>query len=158
ASCDPDKIMTPEQWKEVGPIFNAAAALRPEERSSFLDHACGQNEVLRHEVESLLSLEWETGGFLSSPALTHAATMFGKAEPRLSAGKRLGNYEVLEFVESGGMGEVYKARNVTLGNVVALKFLPTALAEDANRLRRLKQEARAASSLNHPNIITIHDF
>jgi serine/threonine protein kinase len=56
------------------------------------------------------------------------------------------------------MGEIYKARNVTLGNSVALKFLPSALSEDANRLRRLKQEARAASALNHPNIVTVHDF
>src|SRR5262245_57890599 len=116
--------MTPEQWKEVGPIFNAAVALRLEERSSFLDHACGQNEALRHEVESLLSLEGEAGSFLNSHAMEDAARMLVNAEPRFSAGKRLGTYEVLEFVESGGMGEVYKARNVSLGNVVALKFLP----------------------------------
>jgi eukaryotic-like serine/threonine-protein kinase len=151
-------MMTPEQWERVGKIVDAVAAMQPEERSSFLDQACKEDESLRREVESLLKLEMKAGDFLRSPAMEDAARLLAKEEPRFSAGKRLGNYEVVEFIDSGGMGEIYKARHVALKNVVVLKFLPAAVAQDADRLRRFKQEARAASALNHPNIVTVHDF
>jgi len=153
--------MTPEQeqWEKVGRIVNAAACLPPDEWPSLLDQECRQDEALRSMVEFYLSLDGKDDkGFLSAPAIEHAAKLFTRGEPRFPAGKRLGNYEVLEFVAAAGMGEIYKARNVTLGSLVALKFLPHALAQDANGLRRLKQEARAASALNHPNIVTVHDF
>jgi serine/threonine protein kinase len=75
----------------------------------------------------------------------------------LSAGSRLGPYEVLSPLGAGGMGEVYRARDTRLGREVAIKVLPTALAADAERLKRFEREARSASSLNHPNIVTIHE-
>jgi eukaryotic-like serine/threonine-protein kinase len=76
----------------------------------------------------------------------------------LSSGTKLGPYEILAPLGAGGMGEVYRARDTRLGREVAVKVLPASLAGDADRLRRFEQEARAASQLNHPNIVTVHDF
>src|ERR1700681_275364 len=76
----------------------------------------------------------------------------------LRAGSRLGPYEVLAPLGAGGMGELYRARDTRLGREVAIKVLPAALASDPERLRRFEREARSASSLNHPNIVTIYDI
>src|SRR6266481_1314190 len=75
----------------------------------------------------------------------------------LSPGSRLGPYEILDAIGAGGMGEVYRARDPRLGREVAIKVLPASFSQDSDRLRRFEQEARAASALNHPNILTIHD-
>ena len=76
----------------------------------------------------------------------------------LSAGTRLGPYEILAPIGAGGMGEVYRARDPRLGREVAIKVLPAAFSQDADRLKRFEQEARSASALNHPNIVTIHEI
>jgi serine/threonine protein kinase len=75
----------------------------------------------------------------------------------LNAGTRLGVYEVIALLGSGGMGEVYRARDLRLGRDVAIKVLPVGLSADAERLSRFEQEARAAAALNHPNILAVHD-
>src|SRR5580765_3743847 len=75
----------------------------------------------------------------------------------LPAGSRLGPYEILSPLGAGGMGEVLRARDPRLGREVAIKVLPVELSADADRLRRFEKEARSASSLNHPNIVTIHE-
>jgi serine/threonine protein kinase len=76
----------------------------------------------------------------------------------LAPGARLGAYEVLAPLGAGGMGEVYRARDDRLRRDVAVKVLPESVAQDPDRLRRFEQEAFAASALNHPNILTIHDI
>ena len=76
----------------------------------------------------------------------------------LTPGTRLGHYEVLAPLGAGGMGEVYRAHDTRLDRAVAVKVLPASFANDADRLKRFEQEARATSALNHPNILTVHDF
>ncbi|MDQ6800955.1 MAG: serine/threonine protein kinase, partial [Acidobacteriota bacterium] len=77
---------------------------------------------------------------------------------RLQSGSRLGPYEISAPIGAGGMGEVYRARDTRLGREVAIKVLPHELSRDSQRLARFEREARSSSALNHPNIITIHDF
>src|SRR5207247_10946963 len=76
----------------------------------------------------------------------------------LSSGVRLGPYEILAPLGAGGMGEVYRAKDPRLGREVAIKILPATFSQDADRLRRFEQEARAAGMLNHPNVLVIYDI
>jgi serine/threonine protein kinase len=75
----------------------------------------------------------------------------------LPAATKLGPYEIVGLIGAGGMGEVYHARDPRLGRDVAINVLPTSFSDDADRLRRFEQEARAAAALNHPNILAVHD-
>ncbi|HEY6333159.1 MAG TPA: serine/threonine-protein kinase, partial [Blastocatellia bacterium] len=136
-------------------LFNAALDLAPGARSGFLSGACGQNSALQQEVESLIAAyERETALFGScshdflSPIL----------DTESLAGRTLGNYEILSLIGKGGMGDVYLAEDSRLGRKVAIKILPLVFMTDWYRVHRFEQEAKAASALNHPNIITIHDI
>src|ERR1051326_5396399 len=138
--------MTPEEWQEVRDVLAEALELKPEERPAFLDGSCSGNGGLRREVERLLSLSGEgQSNFLESTAY-HVA---------LKPGTILGEYEVLALIGSGGMGEVYRARDARLRRDVAIKVLPAAVSFDPERLRRFEQEAQAAAALNHPNILAV---
>lgn len=75
----------------------------------------------------------------------------------VAAGSRLGRYEIRSQLGSGGMGEVYRARDEKLNRDVAVKVLPASLSRDAERLRRFEQEAQAAGALNHPNVLAVYD-
>src|ERR1700704_1969707 len=76
---------------------------------------------------------------------------------KMSAGDKIGPYEILGWIGAGGMGEVYRARDPRLGREVAIKVLPETFAADRSRLHRFEQEARAAGQLNHPNIVAVYD-
>ena len=150
--------MTPERWQQVKEIFNSAITHRPEERSSFIMEACSGDEYLRSEVESLIASHEESGSFIDSPAFEAAASLLANERNELKIGQTIGTYEVVSFISRGGMGEVYLAEDKRLGRKVALKLLPASFTTDDDRLRRFEQEARAASALNHPNIITIYEI
>ena len=150
--------MTPERWQQVKEIFDSAIKYLPEHRRVFLSQACRGDEELRSEVESLITSHEKEGSFIDEPAYYAAAELIANERSELPAGDTIGNYEVLSFISRGGMGEVYLAQDKRLSRKVALKLLPGAFTKDDDRLRRFEQEARAASALNHPNIITIYEI
>ena len=150
--------MTPERWQQVKEIFNSAIMCRPEERGLFISRACSGDDELRSEVESLIASHEQSGDFIDQPAFEVAASLLVNEKAELTPGQTVGSYEVISFISRGGMGEVYLAEDKRLGRKVALKLLPASFTTDEDRLRRFEQEARAASALNHPNIITIYEI
>jgi len=140
----------PERWAQVRKILDAALELSPEARAAYVAKVCGADSELHQEVKSFLAAHDRAGSrFLEEPTLLPVT---------LNPGTKLGTYEIIEMVGAGGMGEVYRARDTTLGREVAIKVLPSIFSRDADRLRRFEQEARAAAGLNHPNILSIHQF
>jgi predicted ATPase/serine/threonine protein kinase len=149
--------MTPEQYQRVGQLFHAALELGPDSRIAFLTGACGGDEVLQREVESLLAAHDNAGEFIATPAVDVRAHPAIHDEAKPLSG-RIGAYEVLSLIGRGGMGEVYLAQDTRLARRVAVKLLRSGLTSHPDAGRRFEQEARAASSLNHPNIVTIYEI
>jgi Tol biopolymer transport system component len=146
-----------ERRQEVERLYEAALERDAAEREAFLDRECRGDEELRREVASLLGYASRADGFIETPALGVAARAAGPAGPRLEPGAHVGPYEVLAPLGAGGMGEVYVARDTRLGRKVALKVLPEDFARDPERVRRFEREARTAGSLDHPNLLAVHD-
>jgi TolB-like protein/Flp pilus assembly protein TadD len=144
-----------ERWRQVESLFHAAREKTAEERARFLDEACGSDQTLRGEVESLLANEDLAASSLGSGGPGAPAPVAPEPAP---SGERIGPYTVMDLLGTGGMGEVYRAHDKRLDRHVAIKFLPRAMADDAAALDRFRREARAASALNHPNICTVHDI
>jgi eukaryotic-like serine/threonine-protein kinase len=145
--------MTPERWRQITEVFHAALARDAAERGPLLDEACAGDLALRVEVDAMLAAHGDAGQFGEDPVFTPPDEM-----PRLEPGASLGPYRIETLIGSGGMGEVYRARDTRLDRDVAIKILPDEVRADAGRRSRFEREARAASALNHPNIITIHDI
>jgi predicted ATPase len=150
--------MSPQLFQRVREIYHAALDQPSDQRSSFLEQACSGDAALQHEVRSLLNADAEAGTFLAIAAEPGLDTQpLGLAGVPLT-GRNLGFYDVLSPLGAGGMGEVYLASDTRLGRNVAIKLLPDSHRLDSERIRRFEREARAASALNHPNIITIYDI
>jgi serine/threonine protein kinase/Tfp pilus assembly protein PilF len=149
--------MTPERWQQVERLYQAALEREPSQRSAFLREACAGDEVVRQEVESLLAYQPQAEGFIEAPALQMAAQGLSTDQARSLVGRQIGSFKVFSLIGAGGMGEVYRARDIRLGREVAVKVLPAEVALDRDRLRRFLREARSASTLNHPNVATIHE-
>ena len=131
-----------EYWERVQSLFVQAADLRPEERARFLDTACADDKETRREVESLLAHDG-VGEERISEALAGTAQSLVDSVT-IKSGTRIGDYEVQGLIGSGGMGEVYRARDMRLSRNVAIKVLPEAVAADPARRSRFEAEARAA--------------
>ena len=152
----------PDRWRQVESLYHAALERAPAKRPAFLRDACRDDPDLQREVEQLLAYQERTDNFIETPPINmiarqEAMTPESNIPVDLPQGTRLGNFEIVELIGRGGMGEVYRARDTRLGRSVALKILPPEVAADASRKRRFLQEARTASALNHRNIVTLHD-
>jgi len=154
--------MNPDRLQEIERLFHAASELDSSRRETFLQESCGSDEELRREVESLLESCETAGDFLEAPAIQdHSASFAGdlSGDPSISmTGRALGRYQILEKVGLGGMGVVYRALDTHLNRTLALKVLAQETTVDHDRKTRFVREARAASALNHPNIVTIYDI
>jgi len=134
--------MTPERWREITGLFQAALSRDPGERASFVTERCAGDADLRSEVEAMLS--------------AHQAAALDSTPSAPRDPQRLAHYEIIRKIGSGGMGDVFLARDTRLDRQVALKILPSEFAADADRLARFMREARAVAALSHPNIVTLH--
>jgi TolB-like protein len=148
--------MHPERGQNCTDLFNVAVEQPPDERAAFLQRSCDGDEALRRKVELLLKYHDTSGDFIKSPAFKVAPELLA-GDPEALIGQHLGCYRVDAVAGVGGMGVVYVAWDERLGRKVALKLLPQSMVAKEADLERLKREARTASALNHPNIVTIHD-
>jgi eukaryotic-like serine/threonine-protein kinase len=149
--------MTPERWQQIEKIYHSALELAESQRATLLEETCAGDEALRREVESLLRLDSRGNRFIEEPALEVATKMIAQ-QPQSLIGQQIGSYQMVSLLGAGGMGVVYQARDTRLRRPVAIKVLPADKVTDPERKRRFIQEARAASALNHPNIIAIYDI
>src|SRR5215472_2373485 len=151
-------LMKPERWEKVIDLFQSALERVPEERAAFLNESCHDDEGMRQEVESLLTSHERAENFIEVPAFKAAPEFVPHDTADALVGKLLGHYCIESLIGVGGMGEVYLARDERLGRKAALKLLPDSLTIDETELSRFKNEARTASALNHPNILTVYEI
>jgi eukaryotic-like serine/threonine-protein kinase len=150
--------MSGEQWQNVKEIFDAALRRTPEERAKFLAEICGGDDDLRREVESLLASFAEADSFLETPPVADETGSNETNGLQTAGGAKLGHYEIVRRIGAGGMGEVFLAKDKKLDRNVAVKLLNDEFKKHESSLRRFVREARAASALNHPNILVIHEI
>ena len=144
-----------DDWQRVKAVFEQALAVDETERSAFLVAACGSDALLRQRVDALMASHAASPSFLE----TGASSVLGLRRPGADlSGQTVGTYRLLSRIGAGAMGEVYAAHDEKLDRRVAVKLIAKDLTPDVDRLQRFRQEAHAASSLNHPNIVVVHDF
>ena len=144
--------MDQKRWIQIEEVLQQALDREPDERPDFLRRICDGDTTLLTQVHALLAREIEARSFMESPAVTHVCQRVADLPSQIS------HYQIEGRVGAGGMGEVLKAHDEKLRRDVALKLLPAEFTSDPQRIKRLEQEALAASRLNHPNIITIFEI
>jgi eukaryotic-like serine/threonine-protein kinase len=154
--------VTPERWQEIERLYNSALAVESGQRESFIKEACSGDESVEREVKRLLASQSRIERFIESPAFEVAAKTLAKDRAKSNAATlvdhTLTHYRMVEKIGAGGMGDVYRARDDRLGRDVAIKVLQAEFVRDPERKKRFIQEAKAASALNHPNIVTVHEI
>jgi len=158
--------LNPERWQQISRIFKSAISLDLEARNAYVAGQCGSDESLRAEVEKLIASHAQASDedFIGGIAAEAAAPLLvdekevGPPPRTLRNGQQFGSYVILDALGAGGMGEVYLARDTRLDRTVALKILPPDISTDKRRMQRFRQEAKVASSLNQPNILTVYEF
>lgn len=151
--------MESENWQRVKTIFDSAFEMGASQRSSFLRIACADDEELLREVEDLLAASETAGSFMEIPLVNAVEDLLPHdSAVQLESGQILGRYRIIRRIGEGGMGEVFLAQDSELDRQVALKILHTETSADEFGLQRFVQEAKSASALNHPNILTIHEI
>src|SRR5438477_3323679 len=151
-------LMEPELWQRITDLFDEAMTRGPKERIAFLEEACEGDRELRKQVQRLVKSHEKSGGFLESSAFAVAPELLRDDRAGAPVGELIGHYRIESLIGIGGMGEVYLARDERLGRKAALKLLPQRLTADETQLSRFKTEARSASALNHPNILTVYEI
>src|ERR1041384_3867284 len=121
-------------WQKVREVFDAALRQEPEARATYINDACGHDEDLRNEVESLFSSLTKCDDFLETPAVAHVADVIDSDRSSLERGTRFGHYEIIKQIGAGGMGEVYLAHDLKLGRHVAIKTLHEEFRNDGANL------------------------
>ena len=147
--------MTSDRWRRIQALYHEMLARPVHERAGALAAACAGDSAMQAEVQSLLD-QPEAAGGLATTDMKAAAPLAVRTNATFT-GQRIGAYEVRTLLGAGGMGEVYRAWDPRLAREVALKVLPGDVAENPARRRRFLEEARAAGSLNHPNIVAVFD-
>ncbi len=149
--------MTPERWQQIEHLLHTALEREPGERAALLERECAGDADLRAEVESLIASAEPAQSFLKGNAPEDATMLLEKADSNSLIGQQIGPYFIQKQLGSGGMGEVYLARDVRLGRNVALKLVDPGRTRDEATHMRFLREARLASALDHPNICTVHE-
>jgi serine/threonine protein kinase/cytochrome c-type biogenesis protein CcmH/NrfG len=146
--------MEAKQWQQVEDLFHEALQLGVEERAAYLAQVCSDNDLLRHEVESLV-LAFEQS-FMEQPVLSLGMMVLSDAPAESLVGRSIGQYKILRLLGQGGMGAVYLAEDCKLERPVALKFFKNTLSDDGQAREQLKQEARAVAKFEHSNICAVY--
>ena len=145
--------MTGERWSRIATILHSALMREPHDRAALVAEACGDDEGLRREVESLLARAPELDAILNTPAAELRRAPAGRSP---LVGERVGPYAITGRLGAGGMGEVYRAHDCSLDRDVAIKILQPLFTADADRVARFEREARILAALNHPRVGAIY--
>ncbi len=148
--------MINQSWDQIETIFNTALNLAEEERSLYLLHSCSGDALLIAEVESLISAYEQDPHFMNEPAFGLALSVIGEKTSKDLSNSTIDFYQVYEKLGSGGMGEVYRAKDTKLGRIVALKFLSGSFHDDKWARKQFLKEAQASAMLDHRYICAVH--
>jgi len=149
--------MSTDRWQTIDRLFAEGLKLPADARAVLVTRKCAGDEELQRDVLSLLASAESSGEYLEIPALERLATAMATDGWSLRPGQRVGAYAVRELVGAGAVGEVWRATDERLNRDVAIKVLLPHLSSDPERVRHFAEEARTAGSLNHPNILSVHD-